>query len=78
MSEEQFQSWLATYQAASNSLVNRPDMLQRSFVHIVAPQADEFAPLCRVAEEIEIRMDLLGAVGIEDELQVLPFGLFLL
>ena len=32
------------------------------------------SPLCRVAEEIEIGMSLLGAVGIEDELQVIPFG----
>lgn len=52
LSEKEAMRWLGDYSAASNSLVNRPEMLSR----------------CAV--EIEQRMDLLGAVGIEDELQV--------
>ena len=52
LSEDEANRWLGEFLAASNSLVNRPQML------------------ARCAVEIEQQMELLGAVGIEDELQV--------
>jgi magnesium-transporting ATPase (P-type) len=52
LTEREAALWLGEFQAASNSLVNRPAMLSR----------------CAV--DIEKSMQLLGAVGIEDELQV--------
>lgn len=51
LTEADATSWMGEFMAASNSLVNRPQML------------------ARCAVDIEQNMDLVGAVGIEDELQ---------
>jgi hypothetical protein len=105
LSEEEYATWFERYKVASNSLVNRKDMLQRLvFSHVnslwmrvywikvarvlkvcslsfdVHPPLD-ISPLLtahltsflivssRCAEDIETDMQLLGACGIEDELQ---------
>ena len=51
--ENEAERWMGDYLAASNSLVNRSQML------------------ARCAHEIEQNLTLVGAVGIEDELQVI-------
>jgi magnesium-transporting ATPase (P-type) len=52
LTEREANIWLGEFHAASNSLVNRPQMLSRCAVNI------------------EQNLQLIGAVGIEDELQV--------